>query len=70
MLISRVQINEKDNFVKKVFYKISNGRTMGCITSKTVVISENPNQFDVIFADTEQTIYYNAKLEINGKFVC
>ncbi|CRK94379.1 CLUMA_CG007888, isoform A [Clunio marinus] len=38
---------------------------MGCITSKTV-ISENPNRFDVIFADTEQTIYYNAQLEING----
>lgn len=38
---------------------------MGCITSKTVV-AENPNRFDVIFADTEQTIYYNAQLEING----
>lgn len=40
---------------------------MGCITSKTV-ITENPNRFDVIFADTEQTVYYNAQLEINGKF--
>lgn len=38
---------------------------MGCITSKTV-ITENPNRFDVIFADTEQTIYYSAQLEING----
>lgn len=38
---------------------------MGCITSKTV-ITENPNRFDVIFADTEQTVYYNAQLEING----
>lgn len=40
---------------------------MGCITSKTV-ITENPNCFDVIFADTERTVYYNAQLEINGKF--
>ena len=41
---------------------------MGCITSKTV-ITESPNRFDVIFADTEQTVYYNAQLEINGKFI-
>lgn len=40
---------------------------MGCITSKAV-ITENPNRFDVIFADTEQTVYYNAQLEINGKY--
>lgn len=41
---------------------------MGCLQSKAV-ITENPNRFDVIFADTEQTVYYNAQLEINGKFL-
>lgn len=40
---------------------------MGCITSKTSFISENPNRFDVIFADTENTIYYHSHLEISGK---
>lgn len=39
---------------------------MGCITSKPVIV-ENPNRFDVIFADTEETVYYNSQLEINGK---
>jgi len=39
---------------------------MGCITSKNV-ISENPNRFDVIFADIEETLYYNSQLEINGE---
>lgn len=39
---------------------------MGCITSKPV-ITESNNRFDVIFADTEQTVYYNAQLEINGE---
>lgn len=54
--------HEKVYFPKKIFLNLLK---MGCITSKTV-ISENPNRFDVIFADTEQTVYYNAQLEING----
>ena len=39
---------------------------MGCVESK---VSENnhPNRFDVIFADTDDSVYYNSQLEINGK---
>ncbi|XP_070500531.1 fibroblast growth factor receptor substrate 2 [Chironomus tepperi] len=38
---------------------------MGCVESK---VSENnhPNRFDVIFADTDDSVYYNSQLEING----
>jgi hypothetical protein len=40
---------------------------MGCITSNNSYISENTNRFDVVYADTEQTIYHSAELEISGK---
>lgn len=42
---------------------------MGCITSKNLIqVSENhnPNRFDVIFADSLDSNYYNGQLEING----
>lgn len=38
---------------------------MGCIHSSKTVIAENPNRFEVTYAD--QTVYINAELEINGK---
>lgn len=42
---------------------------MGCITSKNLIqVNENhnPNRFDVIFADSLDSNYYNGQLEING----
>jgi hypothetical protein len=42
---------------------------MGCITSNNNFVSENTNRFDVIYADTEQTIYHNAELEISRKYI-
>ncbi|KAG5674575.1 hypothetical protein PVAND_004529 [Polypedilum vanderplanki] len=37
---------------------------MGCVESK--VENLNPNLFEVIFADTDDLVYYNSQLEING----
>lgn len=40
---------------------------MGCITSKTSFINDNPNRFDVIYADTENECrYWRSQLEITG----
>lgn len=40
---------------------------MGCITSKTNFINDNPNRFDVIYADTENECrYWRSQLEITG----
>lgn len=41
---------------------------MGCVESK-VSENSNPNRFDVIFADTDDSVYYNSQLEINGNIL-
>lgn len=42
---------------------------MGCMQSKLIEApsEHNPNRFDVIFADSVDSNYYNGQLEINGK---
>lgn len=40
---------------------------MGCVESKVNENINSNNRFDVIFADTDDSVYYNSQLEINGK---
>lgn len=40
---------------------------MGCVESKKASENNHPNRFEVTFADTDDSIYYNSQLEINGK---
>lgn len=43
---------------------------MGCMHSKNLIEGSeilNPNCFEVIFADSVDSTYYNGQLEINGE---
>jgi hypothetical protein len=43
---------------------------MGCIQNKNIVSeNSNANRFEVIFADTDNSVYYDSQLEINGEFI-